>query len=159
MNNVAELVKQDMKRHQVRVTLPGEETERVLYLIEFTAKTSRLKDFKETYGKSVTNTHAKIARKVFGEEETVNTYGIFFDQCFQMVFAFNRQFADFNRAQKEVVYVDIDEVLVDRIEPKEEDAPDLFPSAFPSARPPFGNDDFGRGGGMLVRYSLPEKED
>lgn len=153
MNNAIGLVKTDMKRHAVSVVLPGEQEERSLFLIMISAQTSKLKDFEQTYGNKVTTTHLKVARKVFGEVETENVYGVLMDENLQMVFAFNRDFADYDAKRKAVIFKDVDDILLDRIEAKREDAPTPIPNrrdfAFPR-RP---------GGSGVIKYSLSEKQE
>jgi hypothetical protein len=149
MKNALRLVVEDLQNHLVDIRLPGEKEEKQLFLIMVTAVTSKLEDLQETYGEDVTNTHLKIAEKVFGTEKAENTYGVLLDDDKKMVFAFNREFADYNRSKKEIVYTDLDTLLVEKIEPKQKLAP--------SFRPP-RNSGSGRGGGsMIMRYSLPEK--
>jgi hypothetical protein len=154
MNNVIGLVRGDLERHRVSVALPGEKAEKSLYLIMINAKTSKLKDLQETYGVKATTTHVKIAKKIFGENETENVYGVLIDDDLRMVFAFNRDFADYDSKKKAVIFRDIDDVLVDRIEAKEKD------SSLPLPRESGGRSFFprrGEGSG-LIKYSLAEKE-
>lgn len=149
MNNVISLIKEDLRRHKVTVTLPSEQDEKSLYLILITAKTSKIKDLKKTYASRVTTTHLKIAKKVFREDETENVYGVLVDENLQMVFAFNRDFADYDSKKKAIIFKDIDDVLIDRIEVKDKEA---FPIPRPSSRRALP-----RGGGA-IRYSLTEKK-
>lgn len=148
MKNVLGLVREDIQRHKISVVLPDETEARSLYLVEVTGLTSKLKDFKEAYGKLVTAIHEKIAEKVFGESETQNVYGVLFDEDLKMVFAFNRSFADYDQVIKEIVYRDIDEILLEKVEVKKE-------KPTPSSG---GQKRFDSGGGMVLRYSLAEKE-
>ena len=139
MNNAISLIKEDLQRHKIAVTLPSEQDEKSLYLILITAKTSKLKDLKKTYDSKATRTHLKIAKKIFGEDETENVYGVLIDESLQMVFAFNRDFADYNSKKKEIVFKDIDDVLIDRIEVKDK-------GEFPIPRPSSGRMFPGGGG-------------
>ncbi|MFC1609010.1 hypothetical protein ACFL2R_02745 [Patescibacteria group bacterium] len=155
MNNAISLVKGDMERHKVKVVLPDEGVERVLFLVMTSAKTSKLKDFRQTYGKRVTSTHNKIAEKIFGEGETDNIYGIFFDMDLKMIYAFNRDFADYDSEKKAVVFEDVDDLLLGKIEVK----PDEEVKPNPDIKPPGGHFPFpGGGGGIGIRYSLTEKK-
>lgn len=160
MNNVIGLVKKDMKRHEVIVTLPNEQMEKSLYLILIAAKTSKLEDIKKTYGNKVTSTHLKVAKKIFGEDETENIYGVLFDENLQMIFAFNREFADYDRKKKLIIFKDIDDILIDKIEVKKNegssfpklDSEKLFSVPEQESRRSEG------GGRGLIKYSLTEKE-
>jgi len=154
MNNAIDLIKKDMQRHKVIVKLPNEKKEEELYLILITAKTSKLMDFKKTYrGKAiVTLTHLKIAQKIFDNTETENVYGIFLNKNLQMVFAFNRDFADYDSEKKLIVYKDIDDVLTDEIETKDDVEDNVI--KIPKRRDMFP----GGGGSMLIKYSLAEKK-
>lgn len=156
MNNAIGLIKEDLRRHRVTVTLPGEQEEKSLYLILITAKTKKFKDFVETYGNQVTTTHQKIAQKVFGAEETKNVYGALIDENMRMIFAFNRDFADYDKTKKAIVFKDIDDVLIDRIEVKkikleEGEALPIGPKERRGRNP----DNIGE---WLIRYSLAEKK-
>lgn len=154
MNNAISLIKEDMARHMVSVILPGEKIEKSLYLIMMNAKTSKLNDLQKTYDTKATTTHIKIAKKIFGEGETENVYGVFIDEGMQIAFAFNRDFADYDSKKKAIVFRDIDDILVDRIEPKKIK---IESSSLPnkeSRRSFFPR----RGGGdMIIKYSLTEK--
>ncbi len=150
MNNAALFIKNDMQRHQVSVTLPGEHEEKSLCLVMIEAKTSMVEDLKSTYGDDVTPLHMKIAKKIFGEGETANVYGVFVDKNLQMVFAFNRAFADYVGSKKAIVYRDIDDLLAEKIQPgplKELPVEKAMPR-FPSG---------GSGPRGVVKYSLAEK--
>jgi len=149
VSNAPNFINEDLQRHKVKVILPGETKEVSLYLIMVTAKIKKLEDFVQTYGTKVTTTHQKIAKKIFGTGETDNVYGVFLGEDLKMVFAFNRDFADYDKNKKVIVYKDIDDILIDKIPiNKEEFTP-------PRLRPPsFG----GRGVEMRLRYSLSEKQ-
>ncbi len=115
---------------------------------------SRLKDFEHTYGDKVTALHRKLAKKLFGEEETVNTYGVFLNDDLKMVFAFNREFADYDRKKEQVIYKDVDDVLVGKVAAgSEEDDVGSFTILAP-AMPRFPQSG---GGSGVMEYSLVEK--
>lgn len=150
MSNVIGLIKEDLQRHKVTVKLPNEQEERSLFLIEITGKTSKLNDLEMTYGSEMTPVHKKIIKKFFGEDETENVYGVLVDDDLRMVFAFNRDFADYNAEKKSIVYKDIDDLLLDMIEVKEtKESP--IPHTTGRKLPK------GIGGRGIVRYSLTEK--
>ena len=148
MNNALNLINEDLQRHKVKVILPAEKKEVSLYLIMVTAKTKKLEDFVQTYGTKATTTHRKIAKKIFGTGETENIYGVFLGEDLKMVYAFNRDFADYDKNKKVILYKDVDDILVDKIPTNEE----TF------TPPSFKPSDFGGGGGMVLRYSLVEKK-
>lgn len=149
MNNAISLIGADLKRHEVLVTLPNSNEEQLLYLIMVTAKTSKFQDFMQTYGDKATNTHAKIAKKIFGEEETDSVYGVLLDLDMQMIFAFNREFADYDRKQQKIIYKDVDDLLTELIKVTEPPKTPVFP---PKASRP------GSALTGTLRYSLAEKK-
>lgn len=164
MNNAISMIRNDMQRHKVTVTLPlpNKQEARQLYLIMMGAKTSQLEDFKQTYGDEVTKTHLKLAEKVFGKGETESVYGVFYDMNLQMVFAFNRAFADYDNSKKYVLYKDIDDLLIERVEvkneKKEKKKKDFHLPRRP-LRPNLRRDEFPGGSGRsLIKYSLTEKK-
>ena len=156
MKNALLVVKTDVRRHQAEVILPGEECVRQLYLLEMTGKTRLIEDLRVTYGEAITPFHEKLAKKLFGEEESINKYGVFWDDDLKLVFAFNRRFADYDPKTKTVVYKDLDDFLVAAtatpVEPVDEspDNPAPFaPSHWPVHLP-------ADAGGMMIRYSIPD---
>jgi hypothetical protein len=92
-------------------------------MITITATTSRLKDFQVTYGDKVTETHLKLAQKIFGQWEKENIYGVFVNESMKMIFAFNTKFADYNKEKSIVEFKDIDDVLISRVEVEKPDKP------------------------------------
>jgi len=152
MNSVIEFIKADLQRHKVVVTLPGESEERELYLMIVSAMVSRFKDFKQTYGRRVKPLHRKIAKKFFGLKETENVYGVFLDADLKMVFAFSREFGDYDRSQKVVVFTDIDDHIAENVKAVPAGKPQAV--AVACARPHFPRS--GGGSGRMV-YSLTEK--
>jgi uncharacterized membrane protein YvbJ len=158
MKNVIELIKRDMERHTITVTLPGERKERKMYLIITNAKTSKLEDFKKTYGKKATKTHLKLATKIFGEKETENSYGTLLDSDFRIIFAFNMDFAEYRPIQKNIYYRDIEDVIIEAVKKNIESGnfPQLPPLSPNQTRIPNGR---GGGGNFVVKYSLTEKKE
>lgn len=150
MNNAIDLIRGDLKRHKVTVVLPGEQEEKHFYLIMVKGKTSKFEDFKKTYGEQATTTHLRIAKKIFGYKEIENTYGVFVDEDLRMIFAFNRDFADYDKTKKAIIYKDIDDVLIEKIGP-------VVTPGFPDSNVP-SNFPIPSGGGILIKYSLTEKE-
>jgi hypothetical protein len=164
MNNAISMIRNDMQRHKVTVTLPNEQEEKQLFLTIMEAKTSQFEDFKQTYGKQVTTTHLKLAEKVFGKGETENTYGVFYDKNLQIVFAFNRDFADYDSSKKQVLFKDIDDLLIERVQAKEvwkkkeKKKLDLhLPSIPRRPRRPVIHDS-GFNPHTIIKYSLTEKQ-
>lgn len=147
-----DLMQEDLERHKVTVLLPGEDvdgpnkTRRGMYLIMIKAKTSTIKDFEKTFGEILNSTQKKIAKKVFGEKETDNDYGVFVDGLMNMVFAFNRKFADYDSKRERIIYLDPDDILLGEV-----DGP-MGPYIFSPSRP-------SGGGHGVIRYSLTEKEE
>lgn len=162
MISAISLIKKDLKRHKVNVSLNGNGRGRgkTCYLVLMVAKTSLLADLKNTYGKEFTPVHLKLAKKIFGEKETDNTYGVLVDENLTPLFAFNRQFADYDRSTRTVIFKDLDSILVDRVEVKkgsvipEIDLSDLhIPQGGERRRfPGF------EGMHVLLKYSLVEKK-
>lgn len=155
MKNALSIVKGDVVRHKVRVTLPGDSKPKTLYLLMISGETSTLEDLKSTFGDKISTLHLRLAKKVWGEGRTQNTYGVFVDDDLKMVFAFNRLFADFENGQ--VVYRDLDEIIEKAVDGNQESAlgEDFQPE------PLFPFDDFENtpsrpGGGMMIRYSIPD---
>lgn len=151
--DVKNLIADDLVNHEVRVTLPGGKEEQTLYLIEMTSRTSKLADFTKAYQGQATETHLKIAKKIFGGEKMDNVYGVLFSQEREtrMVFAFNREFADYDKERKEIVYKDIDDLLMGYIDPATPDfsKPNFFHTEHPM---------FPKGGTSgVLKYSLVEK--
>lgn len=162
--NSLEIVIEDLKKHEVMVALPGEDGEkytkdravRTLFLIELTSKTNKAKEFEEVFGKGLTPLHKKIAKKVFGDQETESVYGVLVDPFSRIVFAFNREFADYDRAKQEIVFRNQDDILEERIVisklKKKKSSIDskkknklLLPKKDPSK-------------GFVIRYSLPDND-
>ena len=153
MNNIISSIKEELQRHLVSVILPEGREKKSLYLIMVTGKTNKLTDFINTYGNQVTETHIKIAKKIFGENETDNIYGVFVDKDLQMIFAFNREFADYNKQKKRIVFKNIDDVLTDKIKVREKD--NTIPPLHEKKKPVFPQGD---SGSMILKYSLIEKK-
>lgn len=152
MNNAIFLIKKDLGKHKVAVVLPGEKIKKTFFLIEITANTSLLEDLKNTYGEQVTALHEKVAKKLFGDAPSDNVYGLLIDEGLNLVFAFNRQFADINKKNGVIEFKDIDDLVSESIKPSTE--PVYLPRE--TSVPRRGS---GRGGrGMLIKYSLTEKE-
>lgn len=158
------IVIEDLKKHEVMVALPGENGEkytynratRALYLIELKAKTDKAREFEEVFGKELTSLHLKIAKKVFGDQETESVYGVLINPFNKIVFAFNREFADYDRDKQEIVFRDPGDILASLIafpEPgkkklsfdQEEDMGRIFPK----------KGEFPKG---YIRYSLLDND-
>lgn len=150
MDNAISLVNKDLQNHLVTVTLPGEEIPKKLFLIEVGANTSMLEDYRLTYGKVITDLHSKIAKKIFGEKKTDNTYGIFIDRDLKIVFAFNRQFADYDKKSQQIQFKNVDDVIAEKVEPIEIEWEEI-------STPPRPPRPVSPGSGVL-RYSLIEKK-
>ena len=151
-NNAVSIVRGDMERHRVSVTLPGEATQRKSYLLMVGAKTSLLKDIEVTYGQTATCQFMRFLKKIYGEAETDNVYGVFLDDDLKIVFAFNRLFADYDSKSHTVVYKAIDKLIEESIP-----GPSEFPSNPSPCLPglPIPDDWLEvRPGGMLIRYSI-----
>lgn len=159
MDNVIELLKKEMQKHKVEVVLSREVKERQFFLIETKAKTSTLEDFLMTFGTEVTPLHIRIAKKVFGEGQKVNTYGVLYDEEMKPVFAFNRLFADYDRKTKKIVYRNIDDILLDDNlfnkpeDNRENDFPQTQVPFRPYAVPPHSH----FGPNNVIKYALLEK--
>lgn len=156
MNNLIEVLNRDLDRHLVSVKLPGDQEEKILALIVMRVRSSKLDDFRMTYGVDVTEFHIKVATKLFGEEETANEFGVFVDSSQQMIFAFSLDFADYDTEKKAVVYKDIDSILMDSMDTTSAATPPR-PEPPPRRRTRWPGDEFGGGGGT-IRYSLSEKD-
>lgn len=152
--NVMDLLKKDLQRHKVPVRLPGRDEERQLFLIEIRALTNKIDDLRQSFGKKVVALRLRLAEKIFGQAETFSDYGVFFDDNYRMVFAFNREFADYNKETKTVVYKDIDDILMDHLVDVDLPTSHSF-TPMVIERPPARND-FG-GSSAVFRYSLVEK--
>jgi hypothetical protein len=163
MRNAIGLIKKDLQRHKISMLMPGttQGKGRSFFLILVTAKTSLLADLKNTYGKEVTAVHLKLAKKIFGEAETENIYGVLVNQDLQMLFAFNRLFADYDRKSRMIVFKDIDGILMDRVEAKKKDQVPTIDLSGLNAPPRFEERRrFPDCGGMhvMIKYSLVEKK-
>jgi hypothetical protein len=120
MKNAISLIQKDLRRHKITMLMPGrtQGKGKSFYLILVMAKTSMLQDLKNAYGGEVKPVHLKIAKKIFGEVETENVYGVLVDENLKMVFAFNREFADYDSKKKAIVFKDLVEVLIGRLDLK-----------------------------------------
>jgi hypothetical protein len=114
MNNVLHLINDDLRRHRVTVTLPGAERTEDFYLIMLASKTSKLRDFTQTFP-DLNRTHLKLAKKLFGDEESDSIYGVLIDEDLKLVYAFNVDFADFDSKQNLIVYKDVDDILLAKV--------------------------------------------
>lgn len=165
MDRVLKLVKEDMLRHMVNVVLPGSQESRDLILNMVTAKVNRVAVLEATYGDRVTDLHGKLARKIYGEKEEEVVFGAFIDpETLAFVFVFSRELADFDRDKSVIVFKDLDEVLLKKVNvsPTSSGEDDLelpttvspipAPPQRPPTRPSFP-------GGTAVRYSLPSTDE
>ena len=152
-SNAIELIRNDIKRHQVEVILHGETKSQMLFLVEVTAKTNKVEELPLVYGEKVTPLHLKVAEKIFGDQESENVYGVFVDKDLKYVFAFNREFADYVSEKECVEYKELDDILVEKVEPRklEPGAIPRFPMTSPSDR-----DRGGFGPCAVIKYSLTE---
>lgn len=161
MNSAISLIKHDLKRYKANVSLNGTGRGRgkTCYLILMVAKTSLLADLKNAYGKQVTAVHMKLAKKIFGEKETDNTYGVLVDENLTPLFAFNRLFADYDRSTRTVIFKDLDSILVDRVDVKPGwfEKLDLSDLRIPRREERRRFPDFD-GMHVLLKYSLVEKK-
>ena len=148
-----ELIRNDIKRHQVEVVLPGETKSQTFFLIEVTAKTNKVEELPLVYGEKVSSLHLKVAKKIFGDQESENVYGVFVDESLKYVFAFNRDFADYNPERKCVEYKDLDDILVEKVEPRK-----VEPLTIPRSPRGRGGGRGGFGPGAVMKYSLTEKK-
>jgi len=112
-----EMIKNAFRRQEVEVLLPDKKYRQTLSLAFITVKTNKLQDFLKIYGGKVASIHIEMARKIFGDGESENTYGVFFDKRPnpEMVFAFDIDFAQYDKGRKEVIVKDIDEVLMEKL--------------------------------------------
>ncbi|HPV70727.1 MAG TPA: hypothetical protein PKY08_02410 [Candidatus Magasanikbacteria bacterium] len=151
--NILDLLKKDLQRHKVAVCLPGRDDECQLYLIEVTALTSKFDELRLIYRTKMNALRSKLAEKIFGRGETSSVFGVFLDDDCRMVFAFNRDFADYNKETKMVVFKDIDDILLGRLDEIEAEPTPHTPMVI--ERPPSGGGF--DGGSAVFRYSLVEK--
>lgn len=146
--NAIDIMQAEAKKHTVEVVLPGSTESKTFYLLLFQNDTGRLiDDFLQAYGDEL----KLLAEKVIGYYNQPNSYGVLFDECLRMVFAFNTQLADIDRNLKRIVYRDPQEVLSELIK--------LPPNYNYTPVPDFGPDtDFGGGDGpkIIIRYAIPD---
>ena len=112
MKNAISVVRKDLEKQRVKVFLPDFGEERDLFLIGVDSTTSTFEDFKTTFAGKATMTEIIAAKKVFGENETKNKYGVFVDNHFQMVYFFNLLFGDYDKEKRIVVYKTPQEILL-----------------------------------------------
>lgn len=142
-----------MEQHIVPVKLPGDKKLVKRALVEVGAKASMIEILAATYGETFGGLHRKLAEKLYGEAEIDLVFGVFYEED-KMVFAFCRDVADYNKKTKKVECRDLDEVLVEKVNPIEGipvRPPIQFPEADMPSRPPGSMPD------MMVRYALVEK--
>jgi len=109
MKNLVQYLRNDLKRHKVRIKLPDDKRARMLFLVLITAETDIITDIRDTYP-GVSDDQLDIAQKVFFSRR-FNVYGVLSDKNGAMVFAFNRALADYDPKIHKIVVKDLDEVL------------------------------------------------
>lgn len=147
-NSALSLLNKASEKHQVSVKLPGSDEEQILVLIETSAETSMYEDFANTFEGSLEGVALEMAKKYWGESNiTMNAYGVLCDADMKPVFAFNRQFADYNPETKLVEYHDPEEILVNMVQPQSGETAEVKP-----APPQRRQRRSGGGGGMGQVY-------
>lgn len=161
-HNALPAVFTDIARHRVKVTLNAddgmsdvESHSNNYYLIIVRAQVSMLSEFLAAYGSS----HSRLAKSILSDEPSWCEYGVLLDESFNMVFAFNMEFASYNRATCLIEYKDAQDALADAMAQKADndgtEGKDNEESVKPP-RPPQLFQPGSSGWDMVVRYALPD---
>ncbi|MFA5124242.1 MAG: hypothetical protein WC473_00225 [Patescibacteria group bacterium] len=132
----------DLQRHQVEVKLPNrqnpqdsmEEMTRDYYLIVMRGQTKLAEEFMATYPQETGMIN--LAIRIFGAEETICDYGVLLNDDLQIVFAFNRLFADYDHEKQEIVFKTAEQVLIEQLDQNNNlpPIPELPPESSPLPR-------------------------
>lgn len=116
--NALDALRGDLKNHQVKVKLPGEDRIRKFSLIMVSAKTSILDDIKRDYPDANT-TQIELTKRLFKDSKKNQLYGVFVDiEKLAYVFAFNMAYAEYDAKTEAVVYRDLDDFLLNELNEK-----------------------------------------
>jgi hypothetical protein len=117
--NLISTIEDCLKEHQV--TVSDDKNIEQMFLIQMSAPSTLLEDFMNTYNTSrsvevVNNNYAKLLSTVLvgaakGTTDVPQTYGVLVDTNLTCRYAFNMEFADFNKQEEKVVFKPIEDVL------------------------------------------------
>ena len=118
--NLISTIEDCLKEHTVMVA-DDKHTEQ-MFLIQMSAPSTLLKDFMETYNTSrsvevINNSYAKLLSTIIvgaakGTIDVAQTYGVLVDTNLTCRYAFNMEFADFNKQEEKVVFKPMEDVLM-----------------------------------------------
>lgn len=106
------------------------------YLVNTFYKTPRLTDFLRTYNQAgeVDNFREKLAERVFGKKKTENQYGLLLSPDLQIKFAFNEQFARYDRKSNSMIYTPVEKALLEQTKSKKIDLSEGAPQILSGMR-------------------------
>jgi len=103
-SNLIETIRDCLQEHEI---IWGKEPQ---YLIEVNGMTNPYQDFVETYAE-LDDFKKEVARKLLGDEENQESYGVLVNQDLKYDFAFNRRFADLNFEDGKLSFKSPEQVL------------------------------------------------
>lgn len=107
--NLLETITHCLREHQVNL-IDGKKKES-FYLIEVSAPSSLLVDFKDTYG-SIDPFKTQLADRTLSSRVFNNVYGVLVGQDMRYKFAFNRNFADLNKDKTALDFRSVEDILL-----------------------------------------------
>ncbi|MFA6228129.1 MAG: hypothetical protein WC668_02980 [Patescibacteria group bacterium] len=132
--NVLSFLRRDLQRHQVKVKLSNpqeqaspDEAAQNYYLIIMRGQTKPAEEFMAVYSEETGMVN--LANRIFGTEETVCDYGVLLNEDLQIIFAFNRLFADYDPEKQEVVFKTAERALIDQLNRNRNDGLPSFPDS------------------------------
>lgn len=102
-----------LKATEVTLIHPNEVEIQKLYLIYSKTKGFLLEDLKKTY--PINEFQLNIAKELFKNSESEQTYGILLDKNLKVYLVFNTHFAEYNKNSCEVKFKDIEKVFLEQI--------------------------------------------
>ncbi|MDD5133144.1 MAG: hypothetical protein PHD81_02540 [Candidatus Nanoarchaeia archaeon] len=135
---------------KLNVIIDGQVKTEDFFLTETSYQTNTFDDFIKTYANSIDSFKIQTAKQVFGETKKENGYGLILTTDLQIIFAFNKAFANYNPESKTVVYIPAEKLLLNSFKEKF-DKPTFSITTKPSG--------LGGQGGPLIRYALIGKKE
>jgi len=110
MKNLIGQIHKNLKKHQVKVKLPGEKRVRTFFLIIMKdVEADIIKDMRAAYTQ-ITPAQLEEAKKVLVKRQK-SDYGVLVDSNNTMVFAFNMLFQDYDQEQQRIFTRNLDGIL------------------------------------------------
>ena len=125
------------------------------YLVKIKYETSTLDDFLNTFKDELDEFKKKLARKVFGEKKTENTYITVVNKDLKIVYAYNARFAEYDENSMDIIFNQVEDVLLEAGENVVDEKPTEVTR--PIERPDEGRDDPRAKYGITMPPQIPRK--